>query len=200
MIITVQNEYRVEAELSETELSRYGITYEELDYKNIETRRAVWSLFDDIKKKSGSDMSLSGKVLIEVMKEKCGLYKICFTRLSPHTDDKSVKQLVKSENSPISAQFDDFEQLLNVLKIGILNCYESSLYEKNGKYRLVFTSPVEEKKHIILVLGEFSDCKDNAFFEKAECEEHWNRIAQADAVPGLIKAFSVKLQPSFCRT
>ena len=36
MNVTIRNEYRVEAVLTSDELNEYGITYEEIDYKNID--------------------------------------------------------------------------------------------------------------------------------------------------------------------
>ena len=37
-------------ELSDGDLSDLGITFDELDYSNIETRRVVWTLLDRAKK------------------------------------------------------------------------------------------------------------------------------------------------------
>lgn len=198
MIITVQNEYRVEVELTKHELTQYGITYEELDYADIETRRVLWCLFDDIKRKSGISMSLSGKLLIEVMKENPDKYKICFTSINHNSDLKSFKQLVKNENSPVSADFCEFEHLLCVLQGGLKDCYESSLYEKNGKYRLIFFVPKEEKPKIFRLLNEFGGCKDGAFVEKAQCEEHWHCLIKNCAVKTLSEVFSVRTQPLPC--
>lgn len=191
MIITVRNEYRVEASLTENELSGYGITYDKLDYSEIETRRVLWTLFDDIKRKSGVEMALSGKVLIEVMKESVGSYRVCFTSLSSQRDEKSVKQLIKSENQPVAAEFSDFENLL--ASVGFLtDLYESSLYEKNGEYILFLRIPSERKSLVLCKLAEFSLCRENAQVLEAQCDESGLCIIKENAVGILRDSFSVR--------
>ncbi|MBR3766927.1 MAG: adaptor protein MecA [Clostridia bacterium] len=190
MNITVRNEYRVEAELTADELKIYGITYEQFDYKNIETRRVLWSLLDEIRRLYGISLSLSGKLLIEVIKESEEKYRICFSSLPPHGNDlKSVKQLIKSENTPVVAEFCCFEDVLSAA----LNteCYDScSLFEKNGKYRLIFYVPSKEKTELLGKICEFAELPENPSLEKARCEEMWKCIITEDAVKKLISAFS----------
>lgn len=190
MNITVRNEYRVEAELTADELRIYGITYEQFDYKNIETRRVLWSLLDEIRRLYGISLSLSGKLLIEVIKESEDKYRICFSSLPPHGNDlKSVKQLIKSENTPVVAEFCCFEDVLSAA----LNTeyYDScSLFEKNGKYRLIFYVPSKEKTELLGKICEFAELSENPSLEKARCEELWNCIITDDAVKKLISAFS----------
>ena len=69
MNFLIRNEYRAEIILSSTELESYGITYEEIDYGNIETRRLLWTLKSEVQKRFGYTLPLSGRLLIEVIKE-----------------------------------------------------------------------------------------------------------------------------------
>ena len=62
--ITVKNEYRVEAEISADEMEQLGISYGELDYSSVETRRFLWSVIEEIRG-DGIDVDMSGRVLIE---------------------------------------------------------------------------------------------------------------------------------------
>lgn len=99
MEITVKNEYRVEVELTDAELSRLGVSFESLDYGKIETRRALWTVVGELRRQ-GVEVRLSGRVLIEAGKTETGC-RLAITSLPSKTADaKSVKQLVKSPPLP----------------------------------------------------------------------------------------------------
>lgn len=191
MNVTIRNEYRVEAVLTSDELGEYGITYEEIDYKNIETRRVLWTVLDKIKQRYGVKINFAGKLLIEVIKESGNNVRLCFSSLPPHgCDEKSVKQLVKTENLPLVAEFQTFEDVLSAL-INIENFVAdaSLLYEKNGRYRMLFYCSADKKSLLYGMLCEFSNVSDASAVERARCEEHWNCIISENAVNRLITAF-----------
>lgn len=200
MNVTIRNEYRVEAVLTAKELSEYGITYEEIDYKNIETRRVLWTVLDEIKRRYGIKMSLAGKLLIEVIKESDDRFRLCFSSLPPHGSDlKSIKQLIKTENLPIVAEFDTFEDVLSVLSGADPFIADGSvLYEKNGRYRMLFYVSAEKKAVLYGLLCEFAMVFGEPAVEKARCEEHWNCIISENAVNKLISVFSVNRQQPSC--
>ena len=181
MNITVSGKNRVEAELSEEELALYGITYDELDYGNVETRRVLWTLLDDIKKRYDVGIALSGRLLIEAIKETKNIYRICFTSLSPKEDRPSLKQLIKCPNPPVVAEFMCFEDIVSAVR-NISEEYESDLYEKDGKYRLVFRIPSDSKTLLCDRICEFSDIKENPETENAVCSEHWHCLMSGNAL------------------
>ena len=97
MRIVPVNEYRVEVTLSPEELDGYDITYEQLDYADPDTRRVLWTLLSEIRRSSGVDLDLSGKLLIEATRETDGCCRVSFTSLPPRDGQNgSVKQLVKA--------------------------------------------------------------------------------------------------------
>lgn len=189
MNVLVRNEYRVEVILSISELEGYGITYEEIDYRNIETRRMLWALQGEIREKYGYSIKLSGRLLIEVIKDTENSVKICFFYLSPKTkDDLSLKQLIKSECCPVIAEFSDFEEMLQAVSF-LGSSLNSRLFEKNGKYRILFSVKEEEKEELILCLCEFAEIFENSPKQTAECCELWNMIADTEAVSRLQSLF-----------
>ncbi len=192
MNVSIKNEYRVEAVLTSRELSEYGITYEEFDYKNIETRRVLWTILDEIKNRYGVKLSFAGKLLIEVIKEAEDKYRLCFSSLPPHSDDgKSIKQLIKTENQPLIAEFESFEDVLSaIFAMCTLKTDATELYEKNGRYRMLFFADTAEKANVNLRICEFGNIVCEPLLEKARCEEHWSCIVKHDAVNKLITAFS----------
>lgn len=189
MNITVRNEYRVEVLLSAEEMKIYGITYEEMDYSNTETRRVLWSLANDIKKLSGVTITLSGKLLIEVMKENPDSIRICFTMLSEKEDDPiSIKQLVKCESLPVIAEFNNIEDVISAAEAVEANA-ESMLFESNGKYRLMLYAGTSEKGKLAAVTAEFGKVLENSRTEEARCREMWNCIISENALQVIIRTF-----------
>lgn len=182
MNFLIKNEYRTEIILSSRELGDYGITYEEIDYGNIETRRLLWALQGEVQKRYGYTIPLSGRVLIEVIKERDDRVRICFSSLFEKSEDEgSLKQLVKNNACPVIAEFSDLEDMLSassLLNPGI----KSSLYEKNGKYRILFSPLQEEKEVLIFCLCEFSEIFESSPTEAARCSEAWNLLAVNNAV------------------
>lgn len=189
MNFLIRNEYRAEVTLSSPELESYGITYEELDYGNISTRRLLWTLQNEIQKKYGYRINLSGKLLIEVVKDTEDSIRICFSSLSKKSEDEnSVKQLVKGCTAPVIAEFSDFEEMLQAVSV-LDGRLKSSLFEKNGKYRILFFLPAESKEELIFCLCEFCDIFENSQKEAAKCSEMWNMIAENNAIGCLHRLF-----------
>ena len=188
MNIFVKNEYRVEVELSAEELVSYGITYEEIDYRNIETRKLLWSLTEEIRISCGINIKLSGRLLIEVLREKESSVRICFSSLSASLDDASVRQLIKTENTPVIAQFSDFEEMLQAAA-ELDKDLESRLYESNGKYRLVLCADEEMREAVSFCICEFGEILENSTAEAARSEEMWSLILAPNAVKILTEVF-----------
>ena len=95
--MNVINEYRVEVELAPAEMERLGVSFESLDWGNIDTRRAVWSVLDALRE-DGVSLDLSGKVLIEADRGP-GSVRLRFSVLPQRGSPYSAKSLVKSGNA-----------------------------------------------------------------------------------------------------
>ena len=189
MNLLIRSNYRAEIILSSAELDSYGITYEEIDYGNIQTRRLLWLLRQEVQKKYNYSIRLSGRVLIEVMKDTEGGIRICFSSLSSDSDDvSSLKQLIKSSSSPVIAEFSDIEEMLQAVSL-LDGKLKSSLYEKNGKYRMLFSLPEEARQELIFCLCEFSEIFEDSPKKTAESRELWNILAEDNAVSCLHRLF-----------
>ena len=57
MKIKAQTDNRICIELTQEDMLELDITYEELDYSNIETRRVLWTLLDEARLKLGRNIS-----------------------------------------------------------------------------------------------------------------------------------------------
>ena len=163
----------MEVGLSSEELESYGITYEEIDYSNTETRRLLWSLTEEIRQKNGINIKLSGKLLIEVMKDADSFITICFSSLPDKSADAaSLKQLIRSEAKPVMAEFQNFEELIRAVK-HLAADIKSCLYESNGKYRLMLSVNEAQQSLALSVLCEFGKVCEAAAYEAARCREQW---------------------------
>ena len=188
MNITVFNEFRLEVRLSENELKAYDITYEDFDYSNIETRRALWAILDEAKHKSGADINMSGKLLIEVcLLEKNGV-SISFTSLPPRGNNTpSVKQLIKTDDSVLILETDNLDKCVDAAVAGGFTG-RSALFERNGTYRLVFYSDTQLNSVLrarICRFGELYSRKNRMLL--ASTDELWNKIEGESAVEKLLE-------------
>lgn len=190
MQITVRNDYRAEVLLSAGEMEHYGITYEEMDYSDAETRRMLWALVSDIKRLSGFTVTLSGRLLIEVIKEKSGSIRICFSQLDDKSSDpSSLKQLIKNEAQPVIAEFTDIENAI-AFSFSAEGNRHDGLYEKDGRYRVMLFPDDENKEKTELLACEFGIISENPRLEKALCLEKWNCIIKENALGTLRRVFS----------
>lgn len=183
MNIYIVNEYRTEIVLTADELAEMDITYDELDYGNAETRRVLWTLLGEVRKRYGTDMDLSGKLLIEVCREPQDRYRICFTSLpARNKGDVSVKQLVKTCASPVAIECPDIDTAVKTAeKLSFEG--KSVLYTDKRSYRLFLYADAVKKPHLYAVGGEYGTVLDDtAGLVTAECEEHWQLIEAENAV------------------
>lgn len=75
-------ENRLKVMLTEEDMRRYAIEFELLDYGNTETRRAIWSILDEAKRKIGFDAARD-KVYIQAFRGRtggCELFVSCTER------------------------------------------------------------------------------------------------------------------------
>lgn len=183
MNIQMKNEYRYEIELSKEELKNLDITYEELDYGNVETRRVLWTLLDEIRKNCRIEPDMSGKLLIEAKNFPDGRCLICYTFL-PCRKNSSVKQLVKSSEKPVLVWFENIDAAARAAKCCRFKG-KSVLYEKDGKYAVIFYAIGEEKRRLNIILNEFSDNVEENAGDIFVCEEYWHCIEANNAVEKL---------------
>lgn len=186
MNIIIKNDYRAEVLLSAEELGALDITYDALDYANIETRRVLWTLAAEVRRNSGIDIDLSGKLLIEVFRECGGKCRICFTSLPPRGEEApSVRQLVKNTDLPLIVECRGLD---DTVQAAVCSRFEgrSSLYFSRGFYRLVFRVSGIDKKTVALRLSECGEViRSGEELRLAECEENWQCIEQENAVSKL---------------
>ena len=66
MNIESVNDEKIRVTLSREDMKSLDITYDEMDYSNIETRRVIWTVLDEARAHLGKDIDTDGRLLIEV--------------------------------------------------------------------------------------------------------------------------------------
>ena len=139
MKIIAQTDNRICIELTREDMEELDITYDELDYGNIETRRVLWTLLDEARHELGRNICLTQRLLIEAVPDHDGGCSIFFTVMEQTEGKNQSKQLIKGVRQRIvciSDKIDNIGKLSKALS-GLGGILKSELYGSEGKYRLV---------------------------------------------------------------
>lgn len=186
MQINSPSENRIVVELSAQDMQDLDITYEDMDYSAIETRRVIWTVLDTAGKYLGKELDPARRMIIEALPLEGGGCTLFFTIL-----DTSVKvgrsKLIKQPSSLI-CDFDSLDGLFKAAEECNVNSAltQSSLYENNGRYRLIISSPFDLnllQRHFC----EFAKCRKCENLEAEFTREHWNAIAENNALNSLAR-------------
>ena len=181
-------EDRIIVELSKKEMKELDITYEQMDYSALETRKVIRSVLDAAGKALGIDVDFSRRMLIEAIPEADGGCILSFTMLGRKIS-YSESSVLKKQSGIMLCSFPSAQELMNCANAFPLKkaSLRSSLYELDGSYRLII-SGAEDMTSMRRYFGEY--CNEISL-EKNDCEftdEHWNLIAAQSALELLIPA------------
>lgn len=142
MKIESPNASKIIVELSDEDMTMLDITYEELDYSNIDTRRVIWTILAKARKLLGRDIDPSGKMTIETLPCAKGGCIILFTVPDMGRDGVGRLPVRMCSEKPVYEfrNIDDVIDLYSCLrKMEVTDCLKAGLYyDGKEKYRLVF--------------------------------------------------------------
>ena len=181
MQINSPSENRIIVELSAQDMLELDITYDDMDYSAIETRRVIWTVLDAAGKYLGRELDPSRRMIIEAMPLNSGGCILSFTMLD--TAVKAKRSTLIKQAANLICDFDSLDGFYKAAEECTVcdDCTQSSLYEDNGKYRLIITSPFDLnsfQRHFC----EFAKCRKCETLEAEFTREHWNPIAENDAL------------------
>ena len=186
MKINSPTEDKIIVDLTEQDMLGLDITYEDMDYSTIETRRVIWTLLDEAGKALGRELDPSRRMIIEAMPKSGGGCVLSFTILDGRKKYLPKKQFLKKQSETVICEFDGAEALLNAaecLKKLCINA-KSSLYENGGKYRLT-VSGAEDIPKIKTCLSEFGFAESCDALLCGFTKEHWRELAAENAIEKL---------------
>lgn len=179
MKIESPNASKIIVELSIEDMTRLDITYDELDYSNIDTRRVIWTILAKARKHLGRDIDPSGKMTVETLPSAEGGCVILFT--VPEDDDEKRKKLpikMCSENPVYEfSNIDDVIDLYSCLKqTELSDCLKAGLYfDGKKKYRLIFEK-MPDTADIKNRIREYALFCGRGEAHAARTKEFWKKI------------------------
>lgn len=171
---------RITVDLTKQDMLELDITYEDMDYSTIETRRVIWTLLDEAGKVLGKELDPTRRMIIEAIPKSEGGCILNFTILDSRRKYSAQKQFLKKQSEGFICEFENADTLYLAAN-GCKADVQSSLYGKDGKYRLM-VSGVPDSRDIRLYFSEFSHVINS---DKLICEhtkEHWKSIIEQDAI------------------
>ena len=180
MKIESNGEEKITVTLSQTDMNDLDITYDEMDYSNIETRRVIWTSLDKARKTLGKSVDTDGKLLIEVSPSEDGGCILNFTN-SPFADSKCKKRLImKKEAEPIlfcpwdENSFLDCLKIIPKLKDFIIS---SEPYKYNNSLYIVFRPKLTFSEKILHILCEFGNAAISTEWEISKIYEYGTALS-----------------------
>ena len=180
MKIELENDNKIVISLSNEDMITLDITFEDLDYQNIETRRVIWTLLDEARQTLNKDINLCEKMLIEVSKNIEGGCTIYFTMLPESSHTGTNRLIMKKEPPEIVATFKNFSSIEDFFErykiLGDSIC-ESELYIYESGYALILEPKLSKRQSIELCISEFGSlCPSNAI-TLSHIREYGNKIS-----------------------
>lgn len=165
---------KIIAELSKDDMKDLDITYEQMDYSNIETRRVIWTVLEKIREVSGRDIDPSCNLLIEAVAGQDGGCVLCFTVPEKKRTIYSANPPVLTKNtSGIVFEFENINSLLDMIKtVGRENLSSGNMiFKRNDRYRILLNRvPSSEYQRKIEEFGKFIGQNPAV---SAHTAEHW---------------------------
>lgn len=171
---------RITVDLTEQDMLELDITYEDMDYSTIETRRVIWTLLDEAGKVLGKELDPTRRMIIEAIPKSEGGCILNFTILDSRRKYSVQKQFLRKQSESFICEFENADTLYLAAE-GCKTDIQSSLYEKDGKYRLMING-VPDSRDIRLYFSEFSHIIN---CDKLTCEhtkEHWKSLIEQNAI------------------
>lgn len=159
--------------LSADDMQDLDITYDEMDYSNIETRRVIWVILDAVRQTLGRDIDPSGNLMIEAAPDNSGGCLLTFTVPDPLRSSRPPETVVMKLPEKRVYEFESADDLLDFFSAEGLAPSELSIYRLGEKYRAVLSEcelPVSPE--------EFGEYIGSDELTLAVTSERWSLAAQ----------------------
>ena len=121
MKINSPNKAKIIVELTRDDMRELDITYENMDYSNIETRRVIWTILDKARKTLCRDIDPSGKMTIETIPLDTGGCVIFFT---VNDTSECIRNIIAGNEDVY--EFDSLDNVLDLERLMTKVIYESA--------------------------------------------------------------------------
>ena len=152
------------------EMKDLDITYEDMDYSNIETRRVIWTILDTVRRDTGRDVDPSGNLMIEAAPDTDGGCLLMFTVASG--PNKKSETVISKANPTRIYEFENLDNMLDFLRF--LPDNSRRIFTKESKYRLELSTETANNFHRIL--NEYGKFVGKSSLTAAHTHEHWREL------------------------
>ncbi|MDR1805305.1 MAG: adaptor protein MecA [Clostridium sp.] len=192
MRIEELSEERFLVELSAHDMEDLEISFEELDYANIETRRVIWTLLDLAGRELGRNIDPSGRMVVEVMPRGggCVLHFTLIGQARRLVPRKSSAVPAQEKTAPLIFRFNSVDPLLDAAAAytGLgLPLPQSTLYESKGAYRLLLY-PKGGAGRLCAFFGEYGELLNAGGLAESATREYWRLLVKDGALERLAAA------------
>lgn len=152
------------------EMKDLDITYEDMDYSNIETRRVIWTILDTVRRDTGRDVDPSVNLMIEAAPDTDGGCLLMFTVASG--PNKKSETVISKANPTRIYEFENLDNMLDFLRF--LPDNSRRIFTKESKYRLEL--PTETANNFHRILNEYGKFVGKSSLTAAHTHEHWREL------------------------
>lgn len=175
----------VKVVLSNADMLSFHLTYEEMDYKNPETKRVILLLIEEIKREVALDLS-TGKLFIEAFPYADGGCILYVNLVDNNTKKNNLKEHKQGFSTPIIYAFPTINALGQVAK-RIISRYDhiilkSSLFSENNQYFLLLYSYCKMENELSALLNEYGKYYGKGSVISSVIQEHGKELIQTDAI------------------
>lgn len=173
--------------LTRPDMEAYCLTYEDMDYKNPDTKRVILHLIEEVKKQASIDLS-SEKLFIEAFPYAdggCILYVNILEGSSP------AKKRKPGFDTPLVFAFDRLEDLVS-LSARLNRQYghiilKNALYLQENRYILLLYTYFKMDQQILHLLNEYGTFLGKGAITASLIREHSRELIQNNAIQTLEK-------------
>ena len=122
MKIEADGEEKIAVTLTERDMQDFDITYDEMDYSNIETRRVIWTILDEAKRVLGKPINIDNRLLIQVSPGEDGGCIMHFSQLNDSHAHQKKRLVMKKDAEPLLFCPWDENSFIDSLKINKYLC------------------------------------------------------------------------------
>ncbi|MBQ5824209.1 MAG: adaptor protein MecA [Clostridia bacterium] len=170
-------------ELTDEDMKSLNITYEEMDYSKIETKRVIWTILSRAGKTLGREINTSGRMLVEAIRKETGGCVLFFTVERKAVNAHVGRYLVRKTDY-IVCELKNIRELLScAFRLSLIgDMRESRLYVHGGSYRLAVKNHTAGAGLLKPCLSEFGKVVGEGALVLAQTAEHWHCITKENAV------------------
>ncbi len=189
MRIEAPGENKIVVELTTQDMSDLDITYEDMDYSNIETRRVIWTLLDRAGQALGRDIDPTGRMMIEAIPRKNGGCVMHFTILREEKCRQQIpaRPVLRKEETVYTYEFTSLDDLMDCAASFLRMRFtpiSSALYASDGIFRLVLGMQYSGGQ-MRAFFGEYGKLSGTGECSAAATREYWKPICKSDALEKL---------------